>query len=420
MESKLSSLPNSPGVYIFKDAHNTILYIGKAKYIRKRVSSYFKKNSTDWKIHALLQEHATIDYIITKNETAALLLEAQLIKDHKPKYNVLLKAGDPFLYILFTQEELPRIQLVRHKKEKGSYFGPFLHKAQTRSAFRYLTQTFRLTLCNKTIANGCLDYHLGLCAGTCKPDFDAADYRMRLQLAQDALNSNSTAFLKTIKEKISEYNEQLEFEKSKYLTEYLVNFDTIFTTLKTRFKMATFEDAIMAITAPKHHVSALAQQAGPALQEMLGLTSPINSIDCFDISHFQSHFLVGSCIRFTNGVPDKNKFRRFKIKSLTEQNDYAALQEIVTRRYKEAQELPDLILIDGGKGQLNAIVPLIGSTPCVSLAKKEERLFTPQHPDGIPLDIRTAVGQLLIALRDYAHHFAVSYHRLQRRKSLGE
>lgn len=420
MNPKIATLPNSPGVYIFKDKNNTILYIGKAKYIRKRVQSYFKKNNSDWKIHALLQEYESIDYILTKNETAALLLEAQLIKDHAPKYNVLLKAGDPFLYILFTQEELPRIQLVRHKKEKGTYFGPFLQKAQTRSAFRYLTQTFRLTLCNKTIANGCLDYHLGLCAGTCKTDFDRADYLVRLQLAQDALNSNSAAFLKTIKEKIDEYNKQLAFEKSKHLTEYLLNFDTIFTTLKTRFKMATFEDAIMAITAPKQHVSKLAQQAAPALQEMLHMTNPITTIDCFDISHFQSSFLVGSCIRFTNGIPDKNKFRRFKIKSLIEQNDYAALQEIVARRYKDRSELPDLILIDGGKGQRNAILPLVGQTPCVSLAKREERLFTPHHPDGIPLDIGSPVGQLLIALRDYAHHFAISYHRLKRHKAVGE
>lgn len=420
MEAKLSNLPTAPGIYIFKDAHNAILYIGKAKSIRKRVSSYFKKNNSDWKIHSLLQEHATIDFIITQNETAALLLEAQLIKDHKPKYNVLLKAGDPFLYILFTDDELPRIELVRHKKQKGTYFGPFLQKAQTRSAFRYLIQIFRLTLCNKTIANGCLDYHLGLCAGTCKKDFDKTDYLLRLQLAQDALNSNSRAFLKTIKTKITEYNQHLEFEKSKHLTEYLLNFDTIFTTLKTRFKMATFEDAVMAITAPKHHVSALAQQGGPELQKILGLANPISRIDCFDISHFQSSFLVGSCVRFTDGLPDKNKFRRFKIKSLTEQNDYAALQEIVSRRYKDPAELPDLILIDGGKGQLNAILPLIGSTPCVSLAKREERLFTPQHPDGIPLDISTAVGQLLIALRDYAHHFAISYHRSRRLKALGE
>lgn len=420
MEAKIANLPIAPGVYIFKDANNTILYIGKAKSIRTRVSSYFKKNNTDWKIHALLQEHATIDYIITKNETAALLLEAQLIKDHKPKYNVLLKAGNPFLYILFTRDELPRIELVRHKKQKGTYFGPFLHKAQTRSAFRYLMHTFRLTLCNKTIVNGCLDYHLELCAGNCKPDFDSTDYLVRLQLAQDALNSNSAAFLKTIKANIGEYNQRLEFEKSKHLTEYLLNFDTIFTTLKTRFKMATFEDAIMAITAPKHHVSALAQQAGSALQELVGSANPISTIDCFDISHFQGKFLVGSCVRFTNGVPDKNKFRRFTIKSLTEQNDYAALQEIVARRYKDPAELPDLIVIDGGKGQRNAVLPLIGSTLCVSLAKREERLFTPLHADGIPLDIRTAVGQLLIALRDYAHHFAISYHRLKRRKAVGE
>jgi len=420
MESPISTLPTAPGIYIFKDAHNTILYIGKAKSIRKRVSSYFKKNNTDWKIHALLQEYATIDFIITKNETAALLLEAQLIKDHTPKYNVLLRAGNPFLYILFTNEELPRIQLVRHKKQKGTYFGPFLQKAQTRSAFRYLMQTFRLTLCNKTIANGCLDYHLGLCAGTCKTDFDKGDYLVRLQLAQDALNSNSAAFLKTIKAKIDDYNQRLEFEKSKHLTEYLLNFDTIFTTLKTRFKMATFEDAIMAVTAPKHHVSALAQQAGPELQQMLGLSTPIISIDCFDISHFQSSFLVGSCVRFTNGVPDKNKFRRFKIKSLTEQNDYAALQEIVARRYRDRTNLPDLVLIDGGKGQRNAVKHLLPETPCISLAKREETIYSDQYPEGVKIDTSTEIGRLLIALRDYAHHFAISFHRSKRLKNTGE
>ena len=420
MEAKISSLPIGPGIYFFKDPANLILYIGKAKSIRKRVSSYFHKRTTDWKIDALLQEHATIDFILTKTETEALLLEAQMIQEHKPKYNVLLKTGQPFLYILFTNEPLPQMKLVRNKKEKGKYFGPFLHKYQTRSVFRYLVQTFQLTLCNKKIDNGCLDYHLGLCAGSCKNDFNKSDYIFRLHLAIDVLNSNHAAFLRKIKTQIVEYNKILAFEKSKYLGEYLKNLDFIFTTVRTKYSRAKFENAIFAVTAPKHHVSALAQAGTQELQQFLGLEKPITTIDCFDISHFQSSFLVGSCIRFTDGLPDKNNFRRFKIKTLTEQNDYAALQEIVARRYKDPTSLPDLILIDGGKGQLNAILPLVPNTPCISLAKREERLFSKRFLEGIPLDIQTNIGQLLIALRDYAHHFAVSYHRLRRSKSLGE
>src|SRR5262249_51630694 len=146
------------------------------------------------------------------------------------------------------------------------------------------------------------------------------------------------------------------------------------------------------------------------------------TIDCFDISHFQSRYIVGACIRFTDGVPDKNKFRRFKIRSLSEQNDYAALQEIVMRRYKMG-DVPDLIIIDGGKGQLSAVNPLILSgvegcsgTQIISLAKREETVYAPHLPEGIKLDQQTGAGQLIIAIRDYAHHFAIMYHKLLRSK----
>ena len=152
------------------------------------------------------------------------------------------------------------------------------------------------------------------------------------------------------------------------------------------------------------------------VQAFFGAPHPIHTIDCFDISHFQSHYIVGACIRFTDGKPDKNKFRRFKINSLDQQNDYAALQEIVARRYKDDTILPDLVLIDGGKGQLSAAKAIIPHALCASLAKREETIFSDQYPHGIVLDLHTEVGKLLIALRDYAHHFAISYHRLRRHK----
>ncbi len=148
---------------------------------------------------------------------------------------------------------------------------------------------------------------------------------------------------------------------------------------------------------------------------MIQSSKPIYVIDCFDISHFQSKQMVGACVRFSHGVPVKNKFRRFKIKTLETQDDYAALQEIVTRRYRNG-DMPDLILIDGGKGQLNAIKKILPDATISSLAKREETLFCNAHPEGVLLDVKTPIGKLLIELRDYTHHFAISYHRLKKEK----
>lgn len=414
--SSLPDIPKVPGVYLFKDKNNTILYIGKAKNIQKRVGSYFLKQKTDWKINELIKEHATIEYIATKNELDALLLEAQLIKDYQPKYNVLLKSGDPFLYILFTEDELPTIKLVRIKKERGTYFGPFLYKQGARKGFDYLVNTFKLKLCSMEIENGCLNFHLGNCAGTCSKNFNSTEYKARLLLAQQALAGNQKEFLETVHMLIAESNKKLEFEQSKQLSEYLHNLETIFATIKTRFSEKKYEKEITQAILPFKRSPESLQQGLLELQKMLGIEKPIRSIDCFDVSHFQSSYITGSCIRFTDGKPDKNNFRRFKIKTLIQQNDYAALQEIVTRRYKNSESMPDLIVIDGGKGQLNAVRNLVGDTPIISLAKREERLFSTTNNEGWVLDVHTDVGQLLIALRDYTHHFAIGYHKLLRTK----
>ena len=408
----VQSLPTLPGVYFFKDANGSILYIGKAKNLRKRVQSYFTKQATDWKIADLIKTHANIAHIVTKNETEALLLEAQLIRDYKPNFNVLLKTGQPFVYLLFTEqkEKLSTLEIVRNKKKKGTYFGPFMQKTDARAVHAYLLRTFKLYLCNKTIANGCLDYHLGRCAGSCKPDFDHEGYGARLALAQDVLRNNHKDFLQRLNSLIAQYNQKLEFEKSAHLSHYITTFESIFNTIKTKFHERKYaldiEEAATATPSSYEADSALAE-----LQKLLNLPQKPRTIDCFDISHFQGNHIVGSCIRFKDGVKDPNNFRRFKVKSLTNQDDYAALQEIVARRYKNREDLPDIVLIDGGKGQRNAIINLVAPVPCISLAKREERLFAENHPEGVVLDHKTALGKLLMALRDYAHHFAISYHR---------
>lgn len=418
MNTQLTYLPPLPGIYLFKNNRGTVLYIGKAKSLKKRVASYFQKQATDWKVHALLAETGSIDYVITKTEIDALLLEADLIKRYQPKFNVLLKSGDPFLYLLVTDEAVPSLKIVRVLPEKGRSFGPFIHKQQARKVYEYLIKTFRLYRCNKSIENGCLDYHLDKCAGTCLKNFDATDYLLRFNLALTALEQNKTTFLKTINEEIAKKTAVLDFEKARNLYEYAQNSETIFKTLETRFAPHKYAHEILLneLSLLPHDY----EKTSLELQAMFNLPCPPQTIDCFDISHFQSMALVGSCVRFTEGAPDKNAFRRFKIKTLTIQNDYAALHEVVKRRYKDPKDLPDLVLIDGGKGQRNAVLPLLKNTPCLSLAKREEIIFGDFYPEGFPIDSNTDSGKLLICLRNYAHHFAINYHRTLRSKGTND
>lgn len=420
MENLVKTLPNSSGVYLFKNKDGQVLYIGKAKILKKRVLSYFQKASKDWKIQMLLQEAATVDVVETTTEGQALLLEAELVQKYQPKFNVLLKSGQPFLYLLFTENAL---EIVRTKKTKGLYCGPFIHKQQARNVYEFLVSTFKLYQCNKKINNGCLDYHLGKCIGTCLNNFDQQEYAFRLQLAYQALSENKEGFLKSIDAEISKHAKNLDFEKAKNLTFYKNNVENIINTLQQKFSTEKYLSDVTRATASQN----MQQMADDViknyhavaieLKELLNLPFIPLTIDCFDISHFQSTYLVGSCVRFKEGVVDKKNLRKFMIKSLTQQNDYAALQECVQRRYKDQKDLPDLILIDGGKGQRNAVLPFVCNVTCVSLAKREELLFSDNHKDGVPLLLKTGYGKLLIALRDYAHHFAISYHRLLRNKA---
>ena len=409
----VTTLPKLPGIYLFKNKELAILYIGKAKSLRDRVTSYFR-NKDDWKVLELIKEHTTVEYILTKNEMEALLLEAQLVRAYKPKYNVLLKNSNPFVYMLITDELLPQLKLVRNKKEKGHYFGPFIYKQKVRSVYDYIMRTLRLRLCTTAIEGGCLDYHMGRCAGNCLATFNNEEYTTRIELAKKLLEGNYKACEELLIAQIKEYNKKMEFERSKNLSRYLNDLETIFQVLSTGFSEKKYIKDISAVTTAISYKVEQPIKALMELEKLLGIH--VKTIDCFDISHFQSSYLVGSCIRFTHGIPDRNKFRRFKIKSLIEQNDYAALQEITQRRYRNPEDLPDVIFIDGGKGQLSAVQNIFPNSLCISLAKKEEILYTPQHPNGIHLDPHSPSGHLLLQLRDYAHHFAISYHKLLRSK----
>lgn len=516
LAEQIKRLPQSPGVYIFKALDGTFVYIGKAINLRSRCTSYVRQESFYWKAHAILSEAATVECLTVASEIDALLLEAELIQAHKPKYNVLLKEGQPFLYLCITSGGLPRLELVRLQKTKGSYFGPFLEKGPVRKLFSLLMKTFRLRLCNRVMAQGCLAYHMGLCAGNCRADFSPDEYRRRIELVRKLLSGSATHFMRDLQDQIEEANKNMAFEKSRELHGYLEACQVVFRTLHAdvvvsgvfqqagkkdiwltsedkqslylftehqgvvkqrrffaveydlEFGAESYQEDIQEIilgyyrdfsasvsvfvdsafiqpellekflgawqkgALPFHVFSIDAQSESTGIplarlmvekeearrhnsagliQRFLHLNKPIRTIDCFDISHKQGHDIVAASVRFLNGKPDKNAFRLFIIRSVDQQDDYASLREAVARKYAKLEDVPDLVVIDGGKGQLSAVKDLFPQITFVSLAKREETIYSEAFPEGKVLDQKTLVGQILISLRDYTHHRAISFHR---------
>jgi excinuclease ABC subunit C len=247
-------IPTRPGVYFFKNAVGEILYIGKAKNLRSRIRSYFRKSTYDWKVESLIAEYALIDFVETVSDMEALLLEATLIKEHKPKFNVLLKTGNPFVYILFTSQPIPEMKLARNKKEKGIYYGPFVSKKEARSVFDFLRRTLRLHICNQCIDGGCLDYHLGVCAGRCLGSFDVNEYKTRLDIAQELLDSNIKRARELIVNQMQAFNEAREYEKARNLSVYLENLEPLLASLKTHFHERKYEVPVYAIANASQEV----------------------------------------------------------------------------------------------------------------------------------------------------------------------
>jgi excinuclease ABC subunit C len=300
---------------------------------------------------------------------------------------------------------LPTISVVRTKNKKGTYIGPFLTKKAAHGVYHFLMKTFNLKLCKKKIAHGCLEYHIGVCAGYCSPDFDLDFYLFRLNLAQHLVSKQPQAAIESIDEEIQKASKLLQFERAKNLLEYKKNIEQFSYTLD---KLATMPTKQQKPTTEKHLALLL------AVQQRLGLKHVPYVIDCFDISHLQGTFIVGSCIRYVNAEPEPKSFRRFQVKTLTDQDDYAALCEIVQRRYKTGSNYPNLIIVDGGKGQINAIKPYIGTAELVGLAKKEETIISADFKSFIKLDNQKSEDLLLLQIRDKTHQFAISYHRKKR------
>jgi excinuclease ABC subunit C len=426
LKEKVRRLPDRPGVYLMKDRIGRILYVGKAKALKKRVSSYFqpaRSFTLHPKIRALVEMIADFEAIEVKSEPEAILLEGKLIKQWKPRYNTDFTDDKRFLLVrVDPREELPRFRLARLRKDDRSrYFGPFAHSGPLRKALAQMRRKFGILLGDGTpqrLADGSWQLYDDVRAEIYgfPNSVTAAEYRDRVEQACAFLEGKSREWLEGLRAEMDSAAQRREFEKAAGLR------DIVFALEKTLERPRHFER-----TDPT--ALSAGEPALASLQQALALPGPPAVIECFDISHISGTFVVASMVRFADGRPDRDSYRRFRIKGFMGNDDYRAMEEVVGRRYRrlrqEGRAFPDLVVIDGGRGQvgaaLKAFVALgLDPPPIVGLAKKEEIIVFPdgRPPLEIPLDHPGL--RLLQRLRDEAHRFANTYNADLRSRKIRE
>lgn len=532
------TIPHQPGIYKYFDAHNELLYVGKAKDLRKRTSSYFTKTFTNYKTHDLVQRIHRVEFTIVDSEADAFLLENSLIKQFQPKYNIDLKDDKSFPYIVIKKEPFPRIFLTRRKINDGSeYLGPFTSVAKVRELLTFIKQTVALRTCKlnltqQNIQRGkfkvCLEFHLGNCKGPCENNQSEEDYESALQQIRNILKGNISPVIQHFKREMGAYAMAMQFEKAEltkkkidhlesyqsksvivgrhltnldvfsilkdedvaYVNYLMVQNGTIVQTHTVRFetKLEENEEEVLpiAITHLRQTLNSLAneiivpfeidyavegiittipkggdkkkllelsaknvgyfkeelrkkkmlqlegktdmqkKQVLYKLQEDLQLSEAPVHIECFDNSNFQGSYPVSAMVCFKDGIPSKNDYRHYNVKTVEGINDFATMKEVIQRRYsrliKENLPLPQLVIIDGGKGQLSAGMEsinelgLAGRMTVVGLAKNEEEIFFPGDQQAIKLSWDSDSLKLIRRIRDEVHRFGINFHRQKRSK----
>jgi excinuclease ABC subunit C len=425
LKEKVRRLSEKPGVYLMKDRLGRILYVGKAKSLKKRVSSYFTPSramTLHPKIRALIELIEDFDVIEVKSEPEALLLEGRLIKQWKPKYNTDFTDDKRFLLVrVDMQEELPKFRLTRLKKEDRSrYFGPFAHSGLLRKTLAQMRRQFGILLADATpqkLPDGRWKLYDDVRQELYGFQNEVAPgaYRRRAEDACAFLEGKSHEWLEMLRVEMMKAAEKHEFEKAAELR------DVVFALEKTLAKTRRFEREQPTIEVDS---TALA-----ALQEALGLKVLPAHMECFDISHISGTFVVASMVHFAGGKPDKSNYRRFQIKSFIGNDDFRAMEEVVGRRYRrlhdENKPMPELVVIDGGRGQIGAALKAfvaIGVEPpaMIGLAKKHETIIFPDERAPLNLPLTHPGLQLLQRLRDEAHRFANTYNADLRSKKIRE
>ena len=426
-----SHLPHACGVYIMRDGSGEILYIGKAIDLAKRVSHYFTPRTgyQEYKNSLLTPLIRKIDYIACESERDALLLEQRLVKRHQPFFNVTLKDDKSYPFVKVTiNEDFPRVYLARRRLPDGAaYFGPFPKVTPVRNLLKYLGRHryFPLRACRYDFSmekplepkkiNSCLYYHTGECPAPCAGLIQLEDYRRYADDVIKFFRGEYDELARRFTAEMKAASERLDYERAGQLRDNIAAISQMGE--RVRVEAVTEKDVTGHIAA---------SQAVTDLQQALDLPSPPFHVECFDISHFQGHQTVASMVCFKGGVPHKEHYRRFKVRTVEGVDDFASMAEVVARRYKkllkENERLPDLVLIDGGKGQLNAAVQAMkdigAKAPLASLAKRIEEVFLPGREESVILAPNRPGLHLLQRLRDEAHRFGITYHRLLRDKAL--
>ena len=411
LKDKIAALPLSSGVYLMKDADGKIIYVGKAVSLRKRVQSYFRGKTANVKTDLLVTNIADIHYIPTHSEAEALILEAALIKKHLPTYNIELKDGKSYPYIRITDDKYPYVSVVRlarvEEKIKGCrYFGPYVDAALIREALNLIRKIFPFCSCHPLPKKPCLYHSIGLCEAPCIGAVSAEDYRRNIENIALVLSGEEDELYRNLKSEMEELSRRQEFEKAARLRDQMRAIGSLYS---SSADLNYFKEA-------------------EGLERALGLVRRPERIECIDISHTFGERSVGSLVSFLNGKPDKDNYRRFRIKEVAGIDDFRMIAEVVHRRYgrlkREGLPYPDLIVIDGGKGQLAAAVKEIKALAIqvmvVSLAKREEEVFLPGKRRPALLSRGSLALKLLQRVRDEAHRFAVAYHRKLRSKKMFE
>ncbi|MFQ5680892.1 MAG: GIY-YIG nuclease family protein [Candidatus Omnitrophota bacterium] len=400
----LNDFPDAPGVYIMKDARGRAVYIGKAASLRKRLRSYFYKQPGEGrpKQEAMLARVEHIDYILTSTEAEALLLEAALIKRNRPRYNVALKDDKNYPLIKVSRRErFPGVSVARRRSGQDAlYFGPYAHPGLLKEALNALRRIFPYRVCRRLLKRPCLDYELGLCPAPCAGKIGVREYRQNIRNLCLFLSGSNQRLVLGLKAQMEAAARERNFEKAGEL-----------------------RDKILALSAVgRGPMAKRAAFEAEKLKAALGIKAPLRRIEAFDVSSISGTSVVGSMVSFVNGVADKANYRRFRIKG-QHKDDCAAMAEVVRRRYsrllREGGKFPDLIIVDGGKGHLGVACAELRALnldiAIIAIAKREEEIFFLGRNRPLRLPRESAALNLARRIRDEAHRFAVSYHRLLRR-----
>ncbi|MDD5496151.1 MAG: excinuclease ABC subunit UvrC [Candidatus Omnitrophica bacterium] len=401
LKEKVRALPDSAGVYLMKGDDGTVLYVGKADNLKKRVSSYFQKGRyLSEKTKILISKVVDITFIPASSGAEALIYENSLIKQLSPRYNVALRDDKSYPFLKLTMnEDFPRLLITRQKKPDGAvYYGPYTNVKLLREALVILRHMFPLRTCVRMQKRPCLDYHIKQCAAPCTDMIDKEHYKAIVAELRLFLEGRRTELVKLLSEKMAAAAGSENFEEAALLRNRIETLSAIRENRVTYNPSGETEE----------------------LKDIIGIKGALDRIEAFDVSNMMGKEAVGSMVSFYKGRPDKNEYRRFKIKTVFKIDDYGMMRELIKRRYarvvEEKRKLPDLILIDGGKGHLAAATEELGKlgidgVPAIGIAKEREHLYLKEKKEPLILPRESKALHLLQRIRDEAHRFAIAYHK---------